>query len=362
MPYLTENLRIEILMMIGYGNRRRSQLEVAQLFREQHPDLPPLSQGTVSKIEAQYQNLGHVRVVPRQRTPTVGDDTKLNALLTLQENQVTPARQLARENEMSHTTVLKILKSAKLHPYKMQAVQELTEDDPDRRVEFCEQMMNLIDNNQILLASVLFSDESTFTLQGEVNRQNCRYWADHNPHWIRETHTQFPQKVNVWAGIIGDQILGPIFLDGNLNGATYLTLLRDDLMPALAVLFPNELDPDFPDERIWFQQDGAPPHYAVIVRQYLDEVFPNRWIGRRGHLEWPARSPDLTPLDFFLWGYLKSKVYVTKPNDIEDLKQRIRHEIRQITPEMLRNVRDAFYFRLALCQERNGAHFEHLLH
>jgi hypothetical protein len=39
-----------------------------------------------------------------------------------------------------------------------------------------------------------------------------------------------------------------------------------------------------------------------------------------------------------------------------------RHEIRQITPEMLQNVRDACYYRFAICQERNGAHFEHLLH
>jgi hypothetical protein len=100
----------------------------------------------------------------------------------------------------------------------------------------------------------------------------------------------------------------------------------------------------------------------VTVSRYLDEVFPNRWIGRRGQIEWPARSPDLTPLDFFLWGYLKGKVYVTKQYNIEDLKQRIRHNIRQITPEMLHNVRDACYHRFAICQERNSTHFEHLLH
>jgi hypothetical protein len=64
----------------------------------------------------------------------------------------------------------------------------------------------------------------------------------------------------------------------------------------------------------------------------------------------------------FLWEYFKSKVYVTKPNNIEDLKQRISHEIMQMTPKMLQNVRDACYYRFAICQERNGVHFEHLLH
>jgi hypothetical protein len=68
----------------------------------------------------------YVRVVLRQQEPTVGKDTTVNVFLTLQENPVTPARQLARDNDIiSHATVLRILRSAKLHPYKMQMVQEL---------------------------------------------------------------------------------------------------------------------------------------------------------------------------------------------------------------------------------------------
>uniref|UniRef100_A0AAX7UMF9 Uncharacterized protein n=1 Tax=Astatotilapia calliptera TaxID=8154 RepID=A0AAX7UMF9_ASTCA len=50
----------------------------------------------------------------------------------------------------------------------------------------------------------------------------------------------------------------------------------------------------------FFQQDGAPPHYGCQVRAFLDEQFPGKWIGRRGPVEWPPRSPDLTPLDFYL--------------------------------------------------------------
>ncbi|KAJ8962223.1 hypothetical protein NQ318_018195 [Aromia moschata] len=99
MSYLTESLKIEILMMIGYGDRARTQCEVVRLFRERHPDLPPLNQGTISKIEAQYREMGHVRKVPSKRQAVVDDDTKLNLLLALEENPITPARQLARDNE-----------------------------------------------------------------------------------------------------------------------------------------------------------------------------------------------------------------------------------------------------------------------
>ncbi|KAJ8959598.1 hypothetical protein NQ318_021783 [Aromia moschata] len=80
MFYLTESLKIEILMMIGYGDRARTQCEVVRLFRETHPDLPPLNQGNISKIEAQYREMGHVRKVPSKRQAVVDDDTKLNLL------------------------------------------------------------------------------------------------------------------------------------------------------------------------------------------------------------------------------------------------------------------------------------------
>ncbi|KAJ8957752.1 hypothetical protein NQ318_017650 [Aromia moschata] len=84
--------------MIGYRDRARTQCEVVRLFRETHPDLPPLNQGTISKIEAQYREMGHVRKVPSKRQAVVDDDTKLNLLHALEENPITPARQLARDN------------------------------------------------------------------------------------------------------------------------------------------------------------------------------------------------------------------------------------------------------------------------
>jgi hypothetical protein len=64
----------------------------------------------------------------------------------------------------------------------------------------------------------------------------------------------------------------------------------------------------------------------------------------------------------FCYGDISRVRYVTKLNNIKNLKQRIRHEIRKITPEILKNVRDVCYHRFAICQETNGAHFEHFLY
>jgi len=358
---LTERERIEILMMIGYGDRTRTQEEVCRLFNEAHPDRPPVVRSTVSKIERKFRVAGHVRDLPKVGRPSVGADVELNVLLQVQEDPHTNSRECGRDVGTSHNTVLRVLKRHRFHPYKVHLVQELSDDDYDRRQQFCEQMMEICNVNPAFVNNILFTDESTFCLNGTVNRQNCRYWAAENPRWMLEAHSQRPQKVNVWGGIIGNRVLGPFFIEGTLDGNRYLDFLQTELIPALAVLYPNEEDPDVPDPNVWLQQDGAPPHYAAAVRAYLNQVFPNRWIGRRGAIEWPPRSPDLTPLDYFLWGYLKSKVYENRPRDVEQLKGRIREEMRRITPETIQNVLQEFQFRLGYCQEVNGQQFEHLL-
>lgn len=61
-------------------------------------------------------------------------------------------------------------------------------------------------------------------------------------------------------------------------------------------------------------------------------------------------SPDLTPLDYFYWGYLKSKVFETKPADIDELRARIIDISNLITPEILHNVQGSIYIRMAHCQ------------
>lgn len=362
MVRLTEMHKITVIQMIGYGDRTRTQQEVTRLFHEKFPDLPPISQGTISKIEKQFREFGHVRQIKKPAANALSDEIKVDVMLEFMENPHTSSRHASTTLNVSHTSIVNILKENKMHPYKMISTQELMEDDFDRRTYFCELMMDMLDNNIINLEDVMFSDECTFSLSGHANRQNCRYWSTENPHWMREEHTQYPVKVNVWAGIVGNHIIGPFFIEGNLNGDRYLALLQNDVIPTLANLYPDPGNPQVPMNTIWFQQDGAPPHYQRNVRQYLDAIFPNRWIGRRGSIEWPARSPDLTLLDFFLWGYLKSIVYKTKPLDLNDLRERITLAIRSITPDMLNNVRRQFYLRLGCCQDVHGEHFEHLLH
>ncbi|KAJ8958896.1 hypothetical protein NQ318_019664 [Aromia moschata] len=80
---------------------------------------------------------------------------------------------------------------------------------------------------------------TTFVLNGTVNKQNCRYWSTEYPHWMVEANTQYPEKVNVLAGIINSQIIGPYFFDGTLTGAHYLDFLQNFLVPTVPNTVPR---------------------------------------------------------------------------------------------------------------------------
>jgi hypothetical protein len=111
----------------------------------------------------------------------------------------------------------------------------------------------------------------------------------------------------------------------------------------------------------WFQHDSAPPHFSRRAREILDQQYPDRWIGRGGPRNWPARSPDLNPLDFFLWGYVKNVVYRHPIDTEEKLRGRIQEAFATITPEMVTNSKRSLLRRARLCLQMNGGHFEHSL-
>jgi len=354
---LTERERITLLMMRGYGDRERSFREVRDLFNaEFRQGRQGISVATVLKTCNRFQDTGCVRDRQRSGRPKIAtnEDNSIDILQSFVEDPNTSTRKAAQAHDCSYKSVQRVLKNSKFHPYKINLVQELVANDFDCRLEFCDIMMQKIDDQPEFHNKIVFLDEATFMLNGSVNRHNSRYWSDSNPHWMRESKSQYPQKLNVWAGIVGEHIIGPFFIDGNLTAQKYEAMLRDDIVPTVRNIF----DPDF--DSVWFQQDGA-PHFSLQMRNFLNNTFPERWIGRRGAIEWPPRSSDLSPLDFFFWGYLKDRVYKIKPQNLNDLQVRIIDEVALITPEILQNVQTNFYDRLAHCQTVEGRQFEHLL-
>ena len=119
-----------------------------------------------------------------------------------------------------------------------------------------------------------------------------------------------------------------MFAEPTVSGVTYLDMLLLFLEP--------QLIQDQAIDTVVCQQDGASPHLANIVRNHLNEVFTNKWIGRGSPRIWVPRSPDLTPLHFFAWGYTKAQVYRMKIRmGLPELRNLIQAAVDTITPQLL---------------------------
>ena len=114
-------------------------------------------------------------------------------------------------------------------------------------------------------------------------------------------------------------------------------------------------------QNIWFQHDGAPPHFTRAVRGHLDRRFGQSWIGSDGPIAWPAPSLDLTPLEHFLWGHMKSFVYKTPVDSEEDLLARVMAAADIGKKGIGDRVYENMVRRYRVCVEVAGRHIEPFL-
>ncbi|GFY19624.1 uncharacterized protein TNCV_4647961 [Trichonephila clavipes] len=157
---------------------------------------------------------------------------------------------------------------------------------------------------------ILFSDEAHW-LNGYVNKQNCRIWSEANPQVYVETPLH-PEKLTVWCALWA--------------GAVVPTRRRN-----------------------------MSCHTARATIDLLKDTFGDRLISRFGPVNWPPRSCDLTPLDYFLWGYVKSLVYADKPQTLDHLEDNIRRVIADIRPQMLEKVIENWTSRLDYIRASRGS-------
>lgn len=283
-------------------------------------------------------------------------DQEDDVLVRIAENTRTSTRQISAATGISQSSVSRILHKEKLYPYHFTPVQHLTPQDPLARLRFAQFLRQQQNDDPTFYNKILFTDEATFTRRGIFNWRNSHSWELENPHLPREVHFQQEFSINIWCGILSDNIVGPFVLPRPLNGENYLNFLINDL-PLLLEDIPLNLRQNF-----WFLHDGAPAHYPRRVREYLNRNFPHRWIGRGSEVPWPARSPDLNPLDFYFWGYIKSLVYKDIINSQEQLWEKIQESVNIIKQHRtLFNVRQNLNKRLRKCIEVAGGHFENLL-
>nr|CAI5865735.1 unnamed protein product [Callosobruchus analis] len=312
---------------------------------------------TIVRLVANFQQQGSVRNRPgagRPRTAcTAGNLERVRE--SVEESPETSTRRRSAQLQLKRRSLQRILATLHMFPYKIQLVQELKPADYQQRLDYAVALQQKVRDNLDFIHNLIMSDEAHFHLNGCVNKQNSRIWAKENPRVVHQRQLH-PLKCTVWCGVSSERIVGPYFFENEVGAAVTITsvqyrnMLDNFLRPAVA---------NHPE--IWFQQDGATAHTARDTMVLLQEIFGDRIISRRSNFNWPPRSPDLTAPDFFLWSYLKEKVYVNKPQTIRQLKDNIRNEIHAITPEILRKVMEHVLKRAQLCEAENGRHLRDVI-
>lgn len=349
MAQLSIQEKIEIIRLSG--DDYRSEREVTRIFNERHPNRPAISNSTVHKINQVFNRTGAVTTyILKNNIVRRRNENNQTILDYFRNNPNSSLRDASLDLNLPRENVRRCLMKNKLRPFKPKFLHTMELGDQEKRLEFCLWAQGEYLNDRQFLKKILFSDEASFTTNGVVSSQNMRYWATENPNWVINCKRQYSEKVNVWCGILNERIIGPFFFDGNMNGAIFLQFLRNEFSDAI-----DEL-PLAETRNLYFQLDGCSIHNAGIVKSWLNQNYPNRWIGRGSTLiGWPPRSPDLTSLDFFLWGYVTQKVYKSRPRNRVELCTRIQQACDAITPQQLRNISKNIRKRYDKCIELDGS-------
>jgi hypothetical protein len=216
------------------------------------------------------------------------------------------------------------------YPYKVQIVQKLLCTDAHSHLSFAERFLEVTHSDNNFLTNLILRDKAHFHLDGFTNTHththNCRIWVTENPVLIHEKPLH-PERVTVWCAMCSTDVIGPYFFEDEMGraltvtGDCYQAMITTFLAPAVECMMNQE-------QSLWFQQDHATCSTARESMACLRQLFPGRLISQYGDL-WPPQSA------FFLWGYLKDRVYHTKPSTLQELKDSIRRKILSIQQETL---------------------------
>ena len=249
-------------------------------------------------------------------------------------------------------------KDLHLFPHKPQVVQMLTEVHKTTRVTCC---ATFLQQDPEFWQNIWFSDEAHFDLNGQVNKQNDRWWAEKAPDY-KVTNVAHPQRLTVFAALHASKGIVFCFMNRMIDTVKYIAALEDELFPQIIV---RGKDDDEADYDIW-QQDGASSHISHQSMMYLED---QDWLmaivskngaatSKKGSLEWPPCSPDLNACDYFLWGYLKSRVWEEGAiRTVEELEARVIRVIQELDTKDRHKIGNAvlsFPKRAQRCIDANG--------
>ena len=247
----------------------------------------------------------------------------------------------------------------KLRPYRIQRLHQVTEAQTAMRLK----MGKFLARKPLAwYRDLCTSDEAWFTLSGHVfNRKNTVCYSSDGAgrpgQWISQA-AQSPDKVLVFCLLHGSgQKFGPYFIppDETVNQFSYRELLEKTVFPLMMLMLGRAVW-----GRTWWQQDGAKPHQARMVMEWLDGIFGERLLALKSlrGVDWAPSSPDMNPVDYYLWPRMKRDTYAPPPPTMTGLRRKIRVVFNGIPAEEVSRAVLSMKKRGRMLVQAGGKQFE----
>lgn len=281
----------------------------------------------------------------------LSDPDKVELVIDLvHEDPGRSMREIARITGLSNRTVRRVIhEDLYYRSYVLKRAQTLSQNTISSRLSRSQNLLLIMKKKHPV---IFFSDEKVFTIEQNVNRRNHRWLCSDTSEVPIVEHSHHPQSVMV-LGVISSQghVMPPHFIERGirLNGESYRDILRDIVIPWCRQVSQGA--------GFIFQQDGAPPHTSELAQNWLRDNLSGseKWWPKS---MWPPCSPDLSPLDYFLWSYLEARVNRTAHANVNDLKVKIEAEMAGLKEAVVTKACRKFRVRLQACVAAKGGHFE----
>jgi hypothetical protein len=339
-------------MISIYIECRKNENAACNLYFQRYPERRQPNKSIFKRIELNLKNYGSFDKPRVKKYNKSNENVVIDVLACVEANPNVSSRQIEQDIDVPRRTALNILQKNKYRPYKIHINQHLYPQDFEKRRSFCRWYIEKCRDSEKFKHNVIWTDEVRITSDGLFNRHNNHHWSIENPYATTTRLRQGRFGLNVSCFLVKDRVYYYIY-DDNLTANRYIEVLENNLRNVFEGIPENE------HCDLWFQQDGAPAHNARIVRQYLSIRFPNRWIGTHGPINWPPRSPDITPMDFFLMGFLKEDIYKQQNGSLEELRRNTENAFRKLSRIHVRNAINSIERRCNFCIRQNGEHFQH---
>ncbi len=280
------NLRERVFLVKKYYEFH-SIVDVQRAYRKEFCEKIAPNDSTIRNIISTFEKTGSVHhgnkgtKKPRQKRKDA--ENTIKSIVSEMPNL--SIRKMAQSVDISPTLIFTILHDdLHLKPYKLHKWHKLEHYDYEKRVDFANFFLSLPSDAKY---NLICSDEAYFCLTEPKNSQNNRNWCESNP-FLGIEYPLHDEKVLVWCAFSAKNIYGPYYFDSSVKKENYLDMLQNYFW---------ELHKNVRGyKKYYFQQDGATPHTANIVQEWLSEKFGSLFIDKT---KWPPRSPDLNPCDFF---------------------------------------------------------------